>query len=271
MSESQLGLFDGPGFRTERKFPRPHERPRLDPAALDDEALAEAIRGASMRDCHDLAREAARRRLAAAIPALEALCRRFKGFGPEREIAEQVAALEGLAAIGGIGAAGAVMRIIAGEVVQGPGLEVAAGVAARLGVVLPDGAVLPLLRHRVPEVRASACRCVRVSPVVIPVLVELLEDLNRAVAAEAAYALGRMGRVEGRPALVRALRESPSAEAIDAVSAIADDDCFVLLGRIARTNPDLAEAVLAALDAAEQPRAAQIAASVRNTARGGEA
>jgi hypothetical protein len=48
---------------------------------LDDAALIAAIPRASLGDCRALVREAGRRRLMAAIPALEALCRRFRRFG----------------------------------------------------------------------------------------------------------------------------------------------------------------------------------------------
>ena len=65
---------------------------------------------------------------------------------------------------------------------------------------------------------------------------------------EAACALSRMGRSEARPVLLRLLLEAPSAAVIDALSVVADEQCLVILGRIARTRPDLADAALAALD-----------------------
>jgi hypothetical protein len=95
------------------------------------------------------------------------------------------------------------------------------------------------------------------------VLVELLDDIDRRVANEAACALGRMGRVEARPALLRLLREAPSAAVIDALGAVADEESLVLLGRLARTRPDLADAALEALDDSDTPRAAAIAAAAR--------
>jgi hypothetical protein len=241
---------------------------RVDSGALDDEALVEAIRWASLRDCGALVAEVVRRRFVPAIPALEALCRRFKGFGLACEIREQVVALEGLVAIGGIGAREAVARIVVGQVVQGPGLRHAVEAAVRLGVSLPNGTALLLLQHAWPEVRAGACRCVRRSPEVIAVLVELLGDLNGAVATEAACALGRMGRVESRGALARLLREKPTIGVIGAVCEVADEECLVHLGRIARGATDLAEAALAALDSIEEPRAAEIAAAARRLRAG---
>jgi hypothetical protein len=42
---------------------------------------------------------------------------------------------------------------------------------------------------------------------------------------------------------------------IDAMSAVADEECIVLLGRIARTSSNLADAALAALDSIGSSRA----------------
>jgi hypothetical protein len=36
-----------------------------------------------------------------------------------------------------------------------------------------------------------------------------------------------MGKIEVRPILLRLLQQAPSAEAIDAISAIADEECLV--------------------------------------------
>ncbi len=265
MSGRQLDLFSAAGFGSAHTAATIVERPRLAPAELDDDALAAAISGASLADCHPLAAEAGRRRLVRVVPALEALCRRFKGFGVEHAIPEQTAALEGLAAIGGHEAAQAVARIVLDQVVQEPGLSGAVDVAARIGSALPPVAVASLLRHSAPAIRACACRCARPWPDVILLMIELLDDLNGFVATAAACSLGRMGMIEARPALVRLLRQDPSIEVIDAASAVADEECLILLGRIARARPGLAESVLAALENIEEPRAEIIAAAVRRT------
>jgi HEAT repeat protein len=87
----------------------------------------------------------------------------------------------------------------------------------------------------------------------MPVLIELLDDLHGFVAVAAACALGRAGSIEAQPMLARLLRDEPTAEIIDAVSPLADDDCVVQLGRIARTNPVLSAAAIDALDATDNP------------------
>ena len=61
------------------------------------------------------------------------------------------------------------------------------------------------------------------------------------------------------------LCRDPSAEVVDAAASLGDEECMVLLGRIGRARSDLAEAVLAALEASEGLRAAAIARSVRSS------
>ena len=95
-------------------------------------------------------------------------------------------------------------------------------------------------------------------------MIDLLDDLNQGVARSAACALGQIGRSEARPMLAKLLREEPSEQVIDAVSSIADEECMIQLGRIARTEPTLSEAALNALEGIDQPRANAIATAVRN-------
>ena len=131
--------------------------------------------------------------------------------------------------------------------------------------MLPDNVLAPLFEQADAQTRAACCRCAGPSPIAAARLVELLDDPYRDVATEAACALGRMGRSAARPFLVRLLREAPSGPVIDAAILVADEECLVILGRIARTRADLAEAALAALDAVASPRALQIAAGARQS------
>jgi hypothetical protein len=120
MLGQQLDLFSAAGRPAADGTAAHVELSRLVPSNLDDSALVVALPGARVVDCHALCAEAGRRRLIAAIPALETLCRRFKGFGLEHAVPEQIAALRGLAAISTPEAAAAVSRIVADQVVQGP-------------------------------------------------------------------------------------------------------------------------------------------------------
>ena len=133
-----------------------------------------------------------------AVVALETLCRRFRGFGLKHPVAEQTAALEALAEIGGGEAAGAVRRIIVEDIVQGSGLNNALKAAARLGVGLPANVIVSSLRHEAPEIRAGGCRCAGPSSAAIPLLLELLDDPDHIVAREAGLC-PRPDRSERRP------------------------------------------------------------------------
>ena len=258
----QLDLF--------RHVPAPAEippsedvgRPVIGSDSIEDEELLAALPRAGLAHSVALAAEAGRRRMAAAIPALEALCRRFSGFGADRIVPEQAAAIDALAQIAGADAAQALARLIARRTVQGPCLQRAVGAAARLGAKLPAGSVLELLRQDDPLIRADACRFAQASPVVVAQLRDLLDDFQRPVRMAAACALGLMGRNEVRPHLARYLREEPSAQLIDAIAPVADEECIILLGRIVRTMPDLSAAALDALGSIDHPRASRIAAEI---------
>jgi HEAT repeat protein len=256
MTAQQLDLFAIDGVDIEADGSR--AEPALDPTQLINEELIAALPDAGLNAASSLAAEAARRRLTGAVPSIEKLCRRLIGFGADRLVPEQVAALEALANIGGEAARQTVARLIAHRIVQGPTLATALNAAARLGSSLPPSRLGELMEDADPTVRAAACRCVRSAGRHLGLLIELLDDLRPEVATAAALALGRIGRVEARPLLMSLLRREPSAEVVGALAPIADEEVIVTLGRIARAMPDLANAVLDALDQLDDPRAARI-------------
>ena len=165
--------------------------------------------------------------------------------------------------IGGRDAGRAVSEMIERAVVQGPTLQIAVSAAARLGTTLSSDVLPRLLRDVEPSIRADACRCARALPELILILIDLLDDLDRRVATAAALALGRMGWIEARPILKGLLRDDPSEDVIEAVSSIADEECAVLLGRVARSSSVLADAALASLENADHARADTIAGAIR--------
>jgi hypothetical protein len=266
MLERQLDLFSDAGAPLEEFAP---ERPLtlVAPAEMDDEALIEALAQSRLAETSQLAAEAARRRLIAAVPALAESSLRLAGFGMDRLVPEQAAALEALAAIGGREAAEAVAEMIARATFAGPTLQLAVNAAARLRASLPVDVLQSLLRHPQAGIRADACRCARALPGPIKLLIECLNEGDKIVARSAACALGTMGRAEARPMIKNLLRHAPSPDVIEAAVSIADEECVVLLGRIARTTPALADSALDALESIDHPRAGTIAASVR-AARG---
>jgi hypothetical protein len=162
MKLRQLDLFSDAATSAEHRPRRAmtHQQALL-PANLDDAALTAAIPDARIADAPAHASEAGGRRLAAAVPALESLCRRFIGFGSGYVIPEQIAAVEALAMIGDTPARQAIMRIIVSHVVQYPNLVSAVAAAMHLGADLPTDVVPDLLRHSDSRVRAGACGCIR--------------------------------------------------------------------------------------------------------------
>ena len=91
----QLDLFRHSAGATERACSGGATRPVIAYDTLDDDSLVAALANAGIRDCAALAAEAAHRRLAAAIPVLEVMCLRLTGFGADRIVPEQAAAIEG--------------------------------------------------------------------------------------------------------------------------------------------------------------------------------
>jgi hypothetical protein len=159
MADGQLDLFAGAGAAAEERAGAREAPCARAVGRLDDAALVAALPGAGLAEAPALAAEAGRRRLAAAVPALERLCLRFAGFGLERAIPEQIAALDALARTGAKAAAQAVARLIVRGAVQGPNRKAALGVAAALRASLPTAVLCALLQDADPELRAHACRC----------------------------------------------------------------------------------------------------------------
>ena len=139
----------------------------------------------------------------------------------------------GLGVIGGREASQALARLIDRGAFEGPVLKVALQEAVRLASPLPEPLVTNLLRADDPGVRAASARCVRRWPKCAPSLIDLLQDLHEDVRLAAACALGRIGNGAARPGLLRALRQQPSREVVEAIAGIADQEVLVLLGRTA--------------------------------------
>lgn len=123
--------------------------------------------------------------------------------------------------------------------------------------------VASALRDNDPAIRAAACPCARAHPAVFIPLIGLLTDLHAAAAQSAALSLGLLGRQEGVSVLLRLLAEAPSSAVVESLLPIARDDEWVRLSQAALRHPDLAPPILAALEDSPSPRAAHIAASLR--------
>ena len=174
MADHQYNLFAAFHPPAPAGAPTP-SRQAADPGPMTGAELVDAVSRSRMADAIAAMAEAGRRRLAAAVPALAAVCRRYRGYGHDRAVPEQAAALD---AIGGREAAAAVAAVIVRGDVQGPTMVSAIGAAARLGVSLPTSVAIKLLRHDNPAIRADASRCVR-NPAAAWAVVDLLSHPPR--------------------------------------------------------------------------------------------
>jgi len=254
--DDQFDLFSAP--RSEARQVRHAGVAAMDPSALTDDDLLRAVPASGLAGGPVLMTEIGRRRLANGVPVLETHCRRFAGFGLDQPVPEQRAAVLALGAIRGRAAGDAVRRLIERREIVGPTLTTAVGVAAALGVRLSAPIVLEFLDSPDAEMHAQACRCAGPDAAVLSRLEDLLEDLHPDVQTAAAITLGRMGKASARPVLLRLLRDEASADVLDAIAAVADEDCVVLMGRVMRENPELAEAARQALEDVEHPLAARL-------------
>jgi HEAT repeat protein len=110
--------------------------------------------------------------------------------------------------------------------------------------------------------RATACDLALPRADMFAVLVGLLADPDKNVRTSAACALGRHGRHEARDALKHLLRKAPTPAVVEAIAPIADEECIVLLGRLARTGGSLAKAALDALSGIDDPLAVKISGAL---------
>jgi hypothetical protein len=206
----QLDLFDASGAISSPAKETPKTLSPVQVAALSDEAILAAIPNAGLPIVLSLVKEAGQRKLQNAVPVLSQLCRLFTGFGLKHEIAEQTAALQALAAIGGFEARLALARLLDQGVIQGPTLKHGVRFAAELRCRLSAPRMLQLLQHDDPEVRGRACDLARPQPDINAALLDLMRDLNVDVRVAAACALGRFGQqvAKARRCNVRGARRS---------------------------------------------------------------
>ena len=238
--------------------------PPLRPGSLSDEEILDLLPDAGMQDAVLLCGLAVERGLGdRALPALDRLWRRFRGYGRERPQPEQEAVVEALARIGTTRARDMLAGIVTAADLPPPLLPVALRAALQAGLRLPRGFAGPLLRGADPRVRELAARLGRFGGADIAVLEELIGDPDRPVRRAAALALAWLGRTGAKPVLLEELHRNPAREIVAALSGIADDDIAVHLGRCAEAHPALAETVAAALEEIETELSLKIARRIR--------
>ena len=263
-SQGQLDLFAERGMPEPRHSPQTAALSAPAPAldTLSDDDLLELIPNVGPSDVEAVCSEVVSRSLQAAVPALEALWRRFSGFGIEKPLREQLAVVDTLARLGGTDARSALRRVVLSKGLPASLLPAALQAAVSAGLVLPAPFVDPLLDHENAAVRSVAFALAASANVPADRLHASLFDRSAANRRAAAVALGLRGDSRARQPLLDELARAPSPEIIEAVAAVWDDDAIVHLGRCARNHPRLASAVLDALHDIGSPRANVVAKDV---------
>lgn len=257
---NQLDLFAERGRVTARLAAEPTAAPASAPVAtLSDDDLLELIHKAGPSNIEAACSEVVSRSLEAAVPALEALWRRFAGFGVEKPLREQLAVLDTLARLGGTDARSTLRAIVLSKGLPASLLPAVSQAAASAGLALPAAFVGPLLDHEDAAVRGAGFVLAARTDVPADRLREGLFDRSAANRRAAAVALGLRGDASARKPLYDELARYPSTEVIEAITAIWDDDAIVHLGRCGRRHPQLAGAVLDALRDIASPRAHTVA------------
>ena len=225
---------------------------------LDDETLIALLGEVGPSEVRGVCSEIAGRSPQRAVPALDALWRRFAGFGIAKPLAEQIAVLETLAQLDSLEARATLRRILLRNLPAST-FPVALQAAARAGLALPTWFVAPLLDHADTAVRCCAFALADRAGVPAERLRMGLFDRTAEIRRTAAIVLGHRGHAEARKTLLEELQRSPEKALIHALAAIPDEDTIVHLGRCVAGNPALVGTVIDVLRDMECPRAARLA------------
>ena len=273
VAESQPDLFDERGLidagcDTASAAP---EAPPPDAAGLSDAALIALLPQATLSNVEALCSEVVSRGLVAAVPALERLWRRFAGFGMRVPLVEQRAVLGALPRLESPRACSALRGIVLSEGLPASLLPLAMRAAAEAALSLPAGFVGPLLQHEHATVRAASYALAPRAGVPVELLHEGPSDPSPPVRRLAAIALGIAGDTAAVAPLVAEFVREPSAEVIEALTMIGDEDAIVHLGRCAGNHPKLAGTVLDALRDMDSARAQRLVHHLEAGGRASEA
>lgn len=271
-ADRQPDLFDArcrPDVRSLTDAPVRRAAPS--PGSVSDAGLVGLLAEAGPSDVGVLCEEVVARSLPAAVPALEALWRRFHGFGIERPLREQRAVLETLARLGGPAARAALRRIVLRPDLPASLLPIGLRSAADAGLRLPAGFVAGFLGHDDPAVRGAAFDLAGGANVPASRLREGLSDRVAAIRRAAAVALAGRGDASGRGVLIAGLADAPSAGIVEALGGLGGDEAIVALGRCAMRHPTLAQDIAAVLREMGDVRAGRLADRLEAELAGGGA
>ena len=257
----QFDLFEGRGTAASDTVSAPQA---LRPETLLDEDVLDRIPNAGISDVRLLCSLAIERELGdRAVPALDALWRRFKGFGRVRPLSEQIAVVDTLAKLSTNPAKQMLTNIITAVDFPLPLMLPALTTARAKSLKLPGAFIRSLLAHSDPEIRELAAILSECSTQNIDGLQACLVDPQPTVRRAAAIVLGNIGYTPAKEMLLEELQRNPVGEVVQALSNIADDDIIVHLGRCADAHPALAENIATELEEMGTSRSLKIAGRIR--------
>lgn len=255
----QPDLFDEGGRAdADPRWTGPARPAPPEPATLGDGELIGRLAVAGPSEIDALCEEIVARFLSAAVPALEALWRRFHGFGIDRPLREQRAVVETLARLEGPEARAALRRIVLSPSLPVPLLPTALRTAADAGLVLPSAFVAGFLDHDNLALRGAAFDLASAANVPAPRIRDGLSDGVASIRLAAAVALAHRGDASGRDVLIAELANAPSIAIMEALGTIGDDEAVVALGRCAMRHSDIAPVIIAILRDMDSPRAERL-------------
>ena len=227
--------------------------------ALSDPELLALIPKANLSNVGDLCNEVLNRDLGdAAVPALDALWHRFRGYGDKGALPEQRGALNTLARIETATARETLTRIVRATHPDTL-LPAVLQAAVTAGLPLPLRQIEPWLDHKLPEVRVCGFALAQKANPPAYLLEKGLSDPYPSVRRAALISAGLLEHVFAKQGLLQELDRAPNSQVIEALIGILDEDILVLLRRCGEQNEALRPFIIAELKATEDPKALTIA------------
>ena len=233
---------------------------------MDDQEVLARLPGADLSQVQILCEQVLKRGIGDdAVPALEALWRRFFGFGIDGPLREQRCALETLAKSGTSLSRQALVGIVSAPDLFDALLPLALRCATEANLALSGRSVTRWLEDGRPEVRECAFVLARncSPPVQRHVLEAGLSDPEASVRRACLMTLGQFGHAAAKPGLLEELERRPSGEVVTALSGMLDDDIITRLGRCAREHERLRGQVIEELEGSDDPKALRLVETLR--------
>ncbi len=234
---------------------------------MEDQEVVARIPDADMAEVDALCDQVLDRGLGDdAVPALEALWKRFFGFGVDGPTREQRCALMTLARTGSSLSRQALARIVDAPDLIDSHLPLALQCASDANLALPGQRVARWLEDGRPEVRKCAFALARNCRPRVPghLLEAGLADPDALVRRACLVTMGHSGDARAKEGLLEELGRSPAAEVVAALACMLDDDIVTCLGRCGLEHACLREQVVEELEGEADPRARRLVERLRS-------